>query len=128
VAIEDGATGFSFDRLFGPYLRGAKAVEIEYSYMRSSHQVGNFLRLCELVVRIGSAAKIVLVTKRPGDESSAKLEHIRRSLEGLGIKLDVRFDESIPRIDDACAAPVIEFPIRTPPHRPADRTLATLGV
>lgn len=49
--IHYGATCFSYESIVGPYLRGAKSVEIEDPYIRVTHQIQNFVRFCEASLR-----------------------------------------------------------------------------
>ena len=48
-----GDTGYSYESIMGPYLRGAKAVVIEDPYIRLQHQIQNFVRFCETVSKPG---------------------------------------------------------------------------
>ena len=57
-----GASGYSYESIVGPYLQGAKAVTIEDPYIRLQHQIQNFVRFCETVVRAGSVRRITLIT------------------------------------------------------------------
>jgi len=47
-------TGYSYDVLLGDYLTGAKEVVVEDPYIRHNHQINNFVRFCEAVVRRGT--------------------------------------------------------------------------
>jgi len=42
----------------GPYLQDAKAVVIEDPYIRLQHQIQNFVRFCETVLKTGTVKKI----------------------------------------------------------------------
>ena len=56
-----------------PYLRGAKAVVIEDPYIRLQHQIQNFVRFCEIVIKVGTAKKICLIT---GYDDQTQLKEI----------------------------------------------------
>ena len=60
--VHYGDIGFSYEKIFGPYLAGATVIMIEDPYIRLPHQIANFTRFCELVVKTGSVEKIHLVT------------------------------------------------------------------
>ena len=94
-----GDIGYSFESIVGDYLRGAKKITIEDPYIRSHHQISNFVRFCELVVNIGSAEEISLITGYDSEEqrteASEKFESIRFSLKENNIKLKVTFKEHI---------------------------------
>ena len=44
-------TGYSYDSVIVPYLAGAKSVVIEDPYIRATHQVQNFIRFCEAILK-----------------------------------------------------------------------------
>ena len=60
--ITYNATGFSYESIVGPYLRGAKSVVIEDPYIRATHQVQNFVRFCEAITKAPNIQKIQLIT------------------------------------------------------------------
>lgn len=65
IHIKDGAMGYSYRRVFGKYLEGnVKEVVVEDPYIRSVHQIYNFLRFCELLVSIGTVRGIKLLTSK----------------------------------------------------------------
>ena len=92
--IHYGATGYSYERIFGEYLQGVELIEMEDPYIRLNHQVQNFLRFCETVVRSGSPRKIVLITKFDGhgerDEAMPKLQTIADSLKQFDVELVIK--------------------------------------
>ena len=45
------STGYSYESVIVPYLAGAKSVVIEDPYIRATHQVQNFIRFCEAVLK-----------------------------------------------------------------------------
>lgn len=94
VEIEDGATGFTYDNLFGPYLQGASEVILEDPYLAKPHQAGNLLRFAELCVRLGSVKVFKVVTTDRTDDGEARIESIRRSLERHGIDMRIDIDRS----------------------------------
>src|SRR5690606_35460437 len=57
-----GDTGYSYESILGPYLQGAKFVVIEDPYIRLQHQIQNFVRYCETVLKAGTVKKISLIT------------------------------------------------------------------
>ena len=94
--ITYGATGFSYDSILGPYLRGAKAVVIEDPYIRQSHQIQNFVRFCETVVKAGTIRKVSLVTgydeRTPMAEVSEKIDALKQSLLDSDVELEVKLN------------------------------------
>jgi ATP-dependent Lon protease len=62
IKVLYGDTGYSYESLFKEYLSGATEIILEDSYIRQKHQISNFLRLCELIVKLDTIRKITLVT------------------------------------------------------------------
>jgi len=94
-----GDTGYSYDSIIGPYLRGAKSVVIEDPYIRLQHQIQNFVRFCETVVKAGTVKKISLTTGYDDKTQLAtiaeKLDELRQSLLELDIELEVQFNPNM---------------------------------
>jgi ATP-dependent Lon protease len=92
--IHYGATGHSYETIFGDYLPGAEEIEVEDAYIRQHHQIINFLRFCETAVRFGQPKKITLITKFDNqaeeDEAMAKLWTIADSLKAFEVELVIR--------------------------------------
>lgn len=92
--IHYGATGHSYETIFGDYLTGAEEIEVEDAYIRQHHQIINFLRFCETAVRCGQPKKITLITKFDNqaeeDEAMAKLWTIADSLKAFEVELVIR--------------------------------------
>lgn len=94
-----GDSGYSYENIMGAYMHGAKAVLIEDPYIRMPHQIQNFVRFCELVVRIGTIRKISLVTGYDDNTQLAdiaeKLDELKQSLLELDIELEVKLNPNI---------------------------------
>lgn len=95
LEIADGETGHSFESLFSTYLAGAEEVTLQDAFMSANHQVANFLRFCELLVKLGSVKKITLVSKPVSSEAALKLESIDNSLKSFGVSLVREVSEAI---------------------------------
>lgn len=97
--IREGSTGYTYERIFRPYIDDAKKIRIEDPHIRLPFQVDNFLRFCALAVRIGSVENIELITGIHTDEQSddvdSRLETLRRDLKSRNIEFDWRRDENI---------------------------------
>ena len=61
-SINYGDTGYTYDTILGPYLSGARSVRIEDPYIRMPHQIANFVRFCETVVKSPTVREIHLMT------------------------------------------------------------------
>ena len=94
-----GDTGYSYESILGPYLQGAKAVVIEDPYIRLQHQIQNFVRFCETVLKAGTVKKISLITgyddKTQLADIAEKLDELKQSLLELDVELDVRLNPNI---------------------------------
>jgi ATP-dependent Lon protease len=92
-------TGYSYESIIGPYLQGAKFVIIEDPYIRLQHQIQNFVRFCETVLKAGTVKKISLITgyddKTQLAEIAEKLDELKQSLLELDVELEVKLNPNI---------------------------------
>ena len=97
--IHYGATGYSYESILSPYLVSAKQIEIEDPYIRAPHQVQNFVRFCEAVIKTPTIRKIDLYTSYDDqtglEELSERLNDIKQSLIELDIELDIKLNEHL---------------------------------
>lgn len=97
--ITYNATGFSYESIVGPYLRGAKTVVIEDPYIRATHQVHNFVRFCEAIMKAPNIEKIQLITnyddKTNVQELAERLAELKQSLLEEDVELDLKVNESL---------------------------------
>jgi ATP-dependent Lon protease len=98
--IQYGDTGYTYETIFGVHLAGAKAVTIEDPYIRAPHQIANFVRFCETVVRAGpTVRRINLITGYDEKTDLAmvrdKLEELKQSLLEVDVLLDIELSEKI---------------------------------
>ncbi len=94
-----GDTGYSYESILGPYLQGAKAVVIEDPYIRLQHQIQNFVRFCETVLKAGTVKKISLITgyddKTQLADIAEKLDELKQSLLELDVELEVKLNPNM---------------------------------
>jgi ATP-dependent Lon protease len=94
--IKYGDTGYTYESIIGPYLAGAKVVRIEDPYIRMPHQVTNFVRFCETLVKVPSIRSIKLTTSYDEQTDLAglrdKLEELKQSLLELDVELDIKLN------------------------------------
>lgn len=94
-----GDTGYSYESILGPYLKGAKTVVIEDPYIRLQHQVQNFVRFCETVLKADTVKKISLITgyddKTQLADIAEKLEELKQSLLELDVELEVKLNQNM---------------------------------
>lgn len=94
-----GDMGFSYETIIGPYLKGAKEITVEDPYIRATHQIQNFIRFCETIVKHPTIRKINLVTsyddKTNISEMRDNLEELKQSLLEIDIILDIKLDPNL---------------------------------
>lgn len=94
-----GENGYTYERILGDYLKGAKTVYVEDAYIRMQHQVQNFVRFCELVVRVGDAKQIDLLTSTEDQtqkvEVMERFQQLEASLADQGIQFNYAFSDTI---------------------------------
>ncbi len=94
-----GDVGHSYESIAGPYLRGAKTVIIEDPYIRLSHQIQNFVRFCECVLKVGTVKKINLITGYDDNtqltEIAEKLDELKQSLLEVDVELEVKLNPNL---------------------------------
>ncbi|WP_419307805.1 BREX system Lon protease-like protein BrxL [Chromohalobacter israelensis] len=97
--IHYGDTGHSYESLLLPYLQRAKRVEIDDPYIRANHQVHNFVRFCEAVIKSPTVRKIVLTTSYDQDTDlkalNERFEELKQSLLELDIELKILINENL---------------------------------
>ncbi len=97
--IHYGDTGYSYEKLIGPYLKGAKQIQVEDPYIRLPHQIANFTRFCELAVKVGTVETIRLKTGADDSsqevEISEKLDALVDDLKQHDVTLTFGFDEHL---------------------------------
>ena len=96
LTIRYNDTGHTYESLFGAYLVGAKQVVVEDPYIRLPHQLQNFVRLCELLVKQGTVRQIQLVTSYDDSNQKTdiaeKLSDLSESLRDADIELTLDFN------------------------------------
>ncbi|NQU63623.1 MAG: ATP-dependent Lon protease, partial [SAR324 cluster bacterium] len=92
-------TGYSYESIIGPYLEKAKKIVIEEPYIRAPHQIQNFVRFCEAVIKQPSIKKIDLIAGFD-DETQVKdlqnkLDELQQSLLDFDVVLDIKLKPNI---------------------------------
>ncbi len=94
-----GDTGYSYESIMGPYLRGAKSLIIEDPYIRLPHQLQNFVRFCETVLKSGTIKRINLITGYDDSTQLADieeaLEQLKQSLLEIDVELEVKLNQNM---------------------------------
>lgn len=97
--IAYGDTGHSYDTIFSPYLQGAKLIVIEDPYIRMPHQITNFVRFCETLVKAATVRRVTLITSFDQQTDLAglqeKLDELKQSLLEYDVTLEVKVNEKL---------------------------------
>ena len=84
VDLVEGQRGMSYERLFAPYVRGAKRVKIVDPYIRYDYQIHNLINFCEFIAPEQDDIELTLLTTADSPEQeaelSAKLDELKDSL------------------------------------------------
>jgi ATP-dependent Lon protease len=99
LKIYYGDIGFGFETLFKDYLVGSAEVVLEDPYIRQKHQISNFLRFCELLVKIGDCKKLTLITGADDEiqrqDNMLAFDLLADNLFENGIEFRVQFDKKL---------------------------------
>jgi ATP-dependent Lon protease len=99
VKIKEGDTGYSFENLFGPYLKGAKMVVVTDPYIRLEHQIKNFIALVGLLDPTKGQTELRLTTSVDDAYQEKvvenKLGDLAKDLDSHGIKFAFEFNPNI---------------------------------
>ena len=92
--------GYSYDSIFAPYLGNAIEIVVEDPYIRMPHQIQNFVRFCETVLKHAPAIrKITLVTSYDDrtnvSEMRDHLEEVKQSLLDQDVVLDLKLNPNL---------------------------------
>lgn len=94
-----GDTGHTYESIMAPYLKGAKSVLVEDPYVRLPHQIQNFVRFCEAVMKAGTVRKITLLTSfdetTPLADMNDKLDQLRQSLLEQDVELEINVNPNM---------------------------------
>jgi ATP-dependent Lon protease len=97
--IHYDAIGYSYQTILGDYLHGADEIIVEDAYIRHQHQILNFLRFCELAIRLAKPKKIKLITKYDDEaeksEALSKLATIGESLKAHDVEFKIEIKENL---------------------------------
>jgi ATP-dependent Lon protease len=98
LAFQENQRGVTFDKLFGPYLAGAKRVVVTDPYLRMFHQQRNLMELMETINRHGLpedevAVHVVTVADDfNGDRQTENFQKITQACAAVGIKFTWEYD------------------------------------
>ncbi|XP_076016644.1 MIT domain-containing protein 1 [Genypterus blacodes] len=100
IKIADNATGHCYENLFKPYISAdLTEVWVEDPYIRHIHQLYNFLRFCEMLLKASCKVKrIHLLTSEDeanGRQQEAALTELKQSLKAHNVTLELQYSSTI---------------------------------
>lgn len=99
IKIHYGDVGYSYETVFGPYLQGVERIVVEDPYIRQNHQISNFVKFCELAVKVGDVKHIKLITSYDDEyqkeQNAYSFDQLANSLYENNIELEVEFSNTI---------------------------------
>jgi len=97
--IREGETGYSYQNLFGPYLKGAKKIYVTDPYVRLEYQIRNFIAFAGIIDTTDGQVELKLTTSAEDAYQEKiqeqKFKEISASLAQHGILFTFEFDPVI---------------------------------
>ena len=97
--IDEGETGYSFEKIFGPYIKGAKRIAIVDPYIRFEYQIRNFLAFANIIDTSRGVVEVHLTASADDADQAYELlqkyKEIADSLAKNKIKFTYEFNPSI---------------------------------
>lgn len=100
LVFQENQRGVAFDKLFGPYLAGAKRIIVTDPYLRMFHQQRNLMELLETISRNSKpefevAVHVVTVEDEfSGDRQTENFEKMASACSSVGIQFSWAYDTS----------------------------------
>jgi ATP-dependent Lon protease len=100
LVFQENQRGVAFDKLFGPYLVGAKRIIVTDPYLRMFHQQRNLMELLETISRNSKpedevAVHVVTVEDEfSGDRQTENFEKMAAACTSVGIQFSWAYDTS----------------------------------
>jgi ATP-dependent Lon protease len=92
VDLEEGQRGISYDRLFAPYVRGAKRIKIVDPFIRYAYQIHNFIAFCEFIAPEQGNIDLTLITAADSCEQESELSSKLDELKGNLLREHIVFN------------------------------------
>ena len=105
ISFAENQRGVNFDKLFGPYLKGASQITITDPYIRLFYQIRNLMELLETIARYKTSDEEItvhLITAEDefrGDQQTENLEKIVEACSSVGIVFSWEYDKTGTRHD-----------------------------
>jgi len=96
--LVEGQRGISYEKLFLPYLQGAKSIKICDPYIRLQYQIYNLMSFCEMLDPSEGTLKLELVTACDSylkTELKDKLNELKKGLSRDHIEFDYTLEDTL---------------------------------
>jgi len=96
--LVEGQRGISYEKLFLPYLKGAKSIKICDPYIRLQYQIYNLMSFCEMLDPAEETLKLNLVTACDSfleTELKYKLNELKKGLSRDHIEFDYVLEDNL---------------------------------
>ena len=97
IDITEGQKGISYEKLFLPYITGAKSIKICDPYIRLQYQIYNLMSFCEVLDTSNGEIELKLITDCDMHEElelTNKFDDIKTSLQKDNINFEFEFNEN----------------------------------
>lgn len=98
IHINENDIGWSYERIFYPYLKDAKEIHCIDPHLKWEYQIRNFLEFCEILGGNMNTVKIHLKTSYDDlskrEQNAKKFDAIKQNLANHNIEFEVEFDKS----------------------------------
>jgi len=98
IDIAEGQKGISYEKLFWPYLKGAKEIRLCDPYIRLQYQIFNLMSFCEILEATENPPTLKLVTgcdTYQETDLTEKFEELKKGLAQDNILLEYSFDDNL---------------------------------
>lgn len=100
LVFQENQRGMNFDKLFGPYLAGARRIVVTDPYLRMFHQQRNLMELLETISKVSGpedevAVHVVTVEDEfSGERQTENFQKITDACAGIGIQFSWAYDKT----------------------------------
>jgi ATP-dependent Lon protease len=100
LVFQENQRGVSFDKLFGPYLKGASKITVTDPYLRLFHQQRNLMELLETITKFnepGNEVAVHVVTAEDefsGEKQTENFQKMSEACASVGIHFSWEYDKT----------------------------------
>jgi len=100
LVFQENQKGVTFEKLFGPYLKGASKITITDPYIRKFHQAKNLMELLEVIVELKKPDEeidVMLITTNDEFDAYKQEEYLSKleaSMPTAGINFTWKYDDT----------------------------------